>query len=138
MLENEKNVELLLLLIYYYITVKYYWILNIDLIASRGITSKYEGNALADRKLFFHHLRVSTRGYQWHRSITLRVTDFEDNEAISRDVMVIALFNIWYINGRIMSTLLGLHGIFGKFDWQMSRKSWRALSIGKEWTIYPW
>lgn len=33
------------------------------------------------------------------------MTDFEDNEAISRDVMVIALFNIRYINDRMISRL---------------------------------
>lgn len=33
------------------------------------------------------------------------MTGFEDNEAISRDVMVIALFNIRYINDRMISRL---------------------------------
>lgn len=33
------------------------------------------------------------------------MTGFEDNEAISRDVMVIALFNIRYINDRMILRL---------------------------------
>lgn len=49
------------------------------------------------------------------------------NEAISWDVMVIALFDIRYINQRIMRMPRGSREIFGKFGCQMSCESSRTF-----------
>lgn len=65
-------------------------------------------------------------------------TGLENNEAISCDVMVIALFNIRYINEQIIWMVHGSYGIFGKFGCQMSRDcQWGLVSsIERQYTIY--